>query len=48
MSTSPKASTQSSPEPAGREEDLTVTYVKIVILEVATILLLWWFGRAFS
>ena len=48
MSASPNASTPNSPTPADREEDLTVTYVKIVILEVATVLLLWWLGRAFS
>ena len=48
MSPSPDASTPSSPARADHQEDLTFTYVKIVILEVATILLLWWFGRAFS
>ena len=48
MSASPNANTPDSPAPADREEDLSVTYVKIVILEVATVLLLWWLGRAFS
>jgi len=49
MSASDDATTTPAvPAQADREEDLTATYVKIVILEVATILLLWWFGKAFS
>lgn len=29
-------------------ENLTNTYVKIVLLEVVLIVALWWFGRAYS
>ena len=29
-------------------EDLTGTYVKIMALEIAIVLALWWFGKAFS
>ena len=48
MSDPRDATTPKSPTAAKGEEDLTLTYVKIVILEVATVLLLWWLGRAFS
>jgi hypothetical protein len=42
------ATTPISPAPAEREPDLTVAFAQIVALEAVIILLLWWFGRAFS
>jgi len=48
MSAPHETTPPSTPAPADLERDLTATYVKIVILEAATVLLLWWFGRAFS
>jgi len=29
-------------------EDLTATYIRIMLLEAAIVFALWWFGRAYS
>jgi hypothetical protein len=37
-----------NPEPGDRDTPLTATYVRVLVLEAALLVLLWLFARAFS
>ena len=37
-----------NPDPAGHDTPMTATYVRVLIVEAAIIVGLWFFGRMFS